>query len=107
MEALVRYLCSPTCAGRAPGTPEGVAARVRIVDELRAAGASPAGTDEYLQDVPGCGSNLGRLLIPQSHELDGLLALALRPASSTLRRPVKSLPRRPHSESKFGAGSNR
>jgi hypothetical protein len=58
IEALVRYLCSPTCAGRAPGTPEGVAARVRIVDELRAAGASPAGTDGYLQYVPGCGANV-------------------------------------------------
>jgi Peptidase family M28 len=58
VEALVRYLCSPTCAGRAPGTPEGIAARVRIVEELRAAGASPAGTDGYLQDVPGCGANV-------------------------------------------------
>jgi Peptidase family M28 len=58
IEALVRYLCSPACAGRAPGTPEGLAARMRIVDELRAAGASPAGTDGYFQDVPGCGANV-------------------------------------------------
>lgn len=58
VEALVRYLCSPACAGRAPGTPEGVAARLRIVEELRAAGASPGGTEGYLQSVPGCGANV-------------------------------------------------
>lgn len=58
IEALVRYLCSPACAGRAPGSPEGVAARARIVDELRAAGAAPGGDDGYLQWVPGCGANV-------------------------------------------------
>lgn len=58
IEALVRYLCSPACAGRAPGTPQGVAARTRIVDEFRAIGARPGGTDGYLQPVPGCGANV-------------------------------------------------
>lgn len=58
IEALVEYLCSPVCAGRKPGTPEGIAARERIVEELRAAGATPAGTDGYLQVVPGCGANV-------------------------------------------------
>jgi len=58
LEALIRYLCSPACAGRAPGTPEGVAARARIVEELRAAGAAPGGDAGYLQTVPGCGANV-------------------------------------------------
>lgn len=58
VEALVDYLCSPECAGREPGTPEGIAARGRIVEEFRAAGLAPAGTDGYLQWVPGCGANV-------------------------------------------------
>lgn len=58
VEALVRYLCSPECAGRAPNTPEGKAARRQIVDEFRSAGARPGGTDGYLQPVPGCGANV-------------------------------------------------
>lgn len=58
VEALVRHLCSPVCAGRAPGTPEGIAARERIVAEMRALGARPGGTEGYLQPVPGCGANV-------------------------------------------------
>jgi hypothetical protein len=58
VEALVEFLCSRECAGRGPGTPEGIAARRRIVEELRAAGAAPGGTDGYLQVVPGCGANV-------------------------------------------------
>ncbi|MDC0673675.1 M28 family peptidase [Nannocystis radixulma] len=58
IEDLVRYLCSPECAGRAPDTPGGIAARMRLVDEFRAIGAAPAGTDGYLQPVPDCGANV-------------------------------------------------
>ncbi|MCW8140600.1 MAG: M28 family peptidase, partial [Planctomycetota bacterium] len=58
IEALVRFLCSPACAGRAPGTPESVAARARIVAELEAAGVEAAGDDGWLQAVPGCGHNV-------------------------------------------------
>jgi hypothetical protein len=58
VEALVRHLCSPACAGRAPGTPEGIAARTRIVAEFTDAGAAPGGTAGYLQKVPGCGANV-------------------------------------------------
>lgn len=58
VEALIRYLCSPACAGRAPGTPEGIAARTRLVAEFTAAGAAPGGADGYLQQVPGCGANV-------------------------------------------------
>lgn len=58
VEELVRYLCSPACAGRAPGSAEGVAARERIVAEFRRAGAAPGGTEGYVQPVPGCGANV-------------------------------------------------
>ncbi|MCG8423367.1 MAG: M28 family peptidase [Proteobacteria bacterium] len=58
IESLVRYLCSAECAGRAPGTPGGMAARARIVREFERAGVEPAGTDGYLQAVPDCGANI-------------------------------------------------
>lgn len=58
IESLVRFLCSPTCAGRAPDSPEGLAARARIVQEFIDIGAAPGGTDGYLQYVPGCGANV-------------------------------------------------
>ncbi|MCO5168384.1 MAG: M28 family peptidase [Planctomycetes bacterium] len=58
IQALVDFLCSPTCAGRAPGTPGAAAARARIVAELEAAGVEPAGEDGWLQEVPGCGHNV-------------------------------------------------
>ncbi len=62
VETLVRALCSPACAGRAPGTPEGVAARELVVQAMLAAGALPGGSDGYLQAVPRCGANvLGEL----------------------------------------------
>ncbi|MGE0708821.1 MAG: M28 family metallopeptidase [Planctomycetota bacterium] len=64
IRALVEFLCSEPCAGRAPGTPEGRAARDRVQRELAAAGALPAGPGgEWLQPVPGCGGDnvLGRL----------------------------------------------
>jgi len=42
MRDLVRELCSPACAGRAPGTPGGVRARGLVRDALRDAGLDPA-----------------------------------------------------------------
>lgn len=50
MRALVEALCSPRCAGRAPGTPGGLAARQEITAALRGAGLDP-----FEQPVPGCG----------------------------------------------------
>jgi hypothetical protein len=47
---IVEALCSPACAGRRSGTPEGDAARAVVVDALRAAGLDP-----FEQPVPGCG----------------------------------------------------
>ena len=62
VETLVRALCSPACAGRAPGTPEGIAARELVVQAMIAAGVAPGGSDGYLQVVPRCGANvLGEL----------------------------------------------
>jgi hypothetical protein len=54
MRSMVAELCSEACAGRAPGTREGLAARRVVVEALRAAGLDP-----YEQDVPGCrGANV-------------------------------------------------
>ena len=54
MRALVDVLCSEPCAGRAPGTPEGRAARGAIVEALRRASLDPA-----VQPVPRCnGANV-------------------------------------------------
>jgi hypothetical protein len=41
MRKLVEALCSDECAGRAPGTPGGRAARRIVTDAFRAAGLSP------------------------------------------------------------------
>lgn len=58
MRALVDALCSEECAGRAPGTPEGRAARRTVLEAMRAAGLDP-----FEQEVPGCrGANvIGKL----------------------------------------------
>lgn len=67
MRGLIEFLCSPACGGRRPGTPGGVAARERLVDELRATGLEPLGGDgpgraAWLQTVPDCGANvIGRV----------------------------------------------
>jgi hypothetical protein len=54
MRTLVDALCSPPCAGRRPGTPEGLRARAEVVGALRAAGLDPSE-----QEVPGChGANV-------------------------------------------------
>jgi hypothetical protein len=50
MQTIVADLCSEECAGRAPGTPGGAAARRIVVEAMRAAGLDP-----YEQEVPGCG----------------------------------------------------
>lgn len=47
---LVDALCSPACAGRRSGTPEGNAARAVVRDALR-----DAGLDPFEQPVPRCG----------------------------------------------------
>ncbi len=54
MRDLVVELCSEECAGRAPGTPGGRAARALVRDALR-----EAGLDSFEQEVPGCnGANV-------------------------------------------------
>lgn len=54
MRSLVSELCSEACAGRAPGTREGLAARRVVKGALRAAGLDP-----FEQEVPGCrGANV-------------------------------------------------
>src|SRR5262245_31036401 len=47
---LIRSLCSSACAGRRPGTPEGLAARKVVVDVMR-----DAGLDPFEQAASGCG----------------------------------------------------
>ncbi len=41
MRELIDALCSPACAGRAPGTPGGERARALVVEAFRAAGLDP------------------------------------------------------------------
>ena len=54
MKALVEALCSDECAGRAPNTPGGRAARRIVVEALR-----DAGLDPFEQEVPKCrGANV-------------------------------------------------
>ena len=54
MRALVETLCSDRCAGRAPGTPEGLEARRAVTSALREVGLDP-----FEQLVPGCrGANV-------------------------------------------------
>lgn len=54
MRELIETLCGDECAGRAPGSRGGLAARRAIVEALRA-----AGTDPHEQPVPGCsGANV-------------------------------------------------
>jgi hypothetical protein len=53
---LCAELCSPACAGRAPGSPEGRAARAVVVRALAQAGADPAAPGGgWEQQVPGSG----------------------------------------------------
>lgn len=50
MRDLIDQLCSPACAGRAPGTPGGDRARAIVVEAFRAAGLDP-----HEQPVEACG----------------------------------------------------
>jgi Zn-dependent M28 family amino/carboxypeptidase len=50
MRNVIEQLCSRECAGRAPGTPGGEAARRVVVEAFR-----DAGLDPVEQRVPGCG----------------------------------------------------
>jgi Zn-dependent M28 family amino/carboxypeptidase len=50
LRTLLEALCSNTCAGRAPGTPGGEAARTLVIQAMREAGLSPSE-----QPVPGSG----------------------------------------------------
>lgn len=50
MRELIERLCSEECAGRRPGTKEGLAARRVVIEAFRQAGLDP-----YEQPVPGCG----------------------------------------------------
>ncbi|MDQ3365455.1 MAG: M28 family peptidase [Myxococcota bacterium] len=50
MRSVIDELCSPACAGRRPGTPEGIAARAVVLRAFR-----DAGLDPYEQPVPACG----------------------------------------------------
>jgi Zn-dependent M28 family amino/carboxypeptidase len=50
MQTLIDRLCSTECAGRAPGTPGGDAARAIVVEAFR-----DAGLDPYEQRIEGCG----------------------------------------------------
>ena len=54
MRSIVEALCSKRCAGRKPGTPEGIAARLEVASALR-----DAGLDPFEQEVPACrGANV-------------------------------------------------
>lgn len=69
MRALIESLCSDLCAGRATGTPGGIAARAEVVGALRAAGLDP-----FEQAIPSCnGSNV---LAPVSGESDRWVLVA-------------------------------
>jgi hypothetical protein len=50
IRSITHALCSPPCAGRRSGTPQGHAARAVIVRALREAGLDP-----FEQPTPGCG----------------------------------------------------
>jgi len=50
VKTLVEALCSEATAGRAPGTPEGLAARAEVIAALRSGGLDP-----FEQAVPGTG----------------------------------------------------
>lgn len=51
LTSFVEFLCSPECGGRRTATRENEAARGRIIDELRAIGVEPAGTQGFEQPV--------------------------------------------------------
>ena len=76
IERLVRYLCSPSCAGRLPGSAEGIAARERIVGEFTEAGLDPFGDDGFIQLVPRCGANVLGILPGQGPRAERAVLVA-------------------------------
>jgi Zn-dependent M28 family amino/carboxypeptidase len=55
LRATVAALCSPATAGRAPGTPQGAAARAVVLEEFTDLGLAPAGEAGYHQLLPAMG----------------------------------------------------
>ncbi|QRK12750.1 hypothetical protein JQX13_23570 [Archangium violaceum] len=54
IESFIESLCSDSCAGRAPGSAGGLAARALVKESFEEAGLSPVE-----QPVPGCsGANV-------------------------------------------------
>ncbi len=76
IERLVRFLCSPACAGRLPGSPEGIAARERIIEEFTDAGLEPLGDDGFVQPVPRCGANVLGMLPGQGPRAERAVLVA-------------------------------
>src|SRR5512140_3550788 len=63
LRAFLESLCSNQCAGRAPGSPGGKAARALVMEAFRDAGLEPVE-----QRVPGCGG--ANILAPLRGEQD-------------------------------------
>src|SRR5262249_24604430 len=75
----VEALCAPDCAGRAPGTAQGAAARRLIHDRFREADTQAAGIDGFYQEVrasrgvniiarvPGRGPQASRAVLVGAH----------------------------------------
>lgn len=55
LRGMVEALCTADTAGRAPGTPQGLAARRLVTTWFEEAGLTPAGSESYLQMIPGIG----------------------------------------------------
>jgi hypothetical protein len=69
MRSFVESLCSDRCAGRATGTPGGMAARAEVVAALRGVGLDP-----FEQPIPGC--NGANVLAPVPGDSDRWVIVA-------------------------------
>jgi hypothetical protein len=69
MQALIELLCSERCAGRATGTPGGIAARREVVSAMRRVGLDP-----FEQPIPGC--NGANVLAPLSGDSERWVLVA-------------------------------
>ena len=69
MRTIVDSLCSDRCAGRATGTPGGIAARAEVVAALRGAGLDP-----FEQSIPSC--NGANVLAPIAGDHDRWVLVA-------------------------------
>lgn len=67
LRATVAVLCSPATAGRAPGTPQGAAARAFLLEEFTDLGLEPAGERGYHQLLPASGGANLLGAIPGDH----------------------------------------